>query len=271
MSSSQAGPLRQVKVCFDRCVRGFVNDRGWKTFVSAGIIMVIIGLVMGENTFVSYYPTKNGAFALVCACIWIGIFNSIRSICRERDIVRREHRTGLNLGSYIAAHWLFEAVMSAIEALIATVVVVVMSGDHFIEKAVFLPPAVEVYITFLLIVFSSDALGLLVSSIVRSENTAMTVMPFVLIVQLVMSGFIFELEGATKTISNITVSRWGLDAICASAHLNSMYEPAHGIVVALSEQSSRTSNLLTLWLTLMGFAVIYAILAAVALTFVDEG
>lgn len=271
MSSSQAGPLRQVKVCFDRCVRGFLNDRGWKTFISAGIITIIIGLVMGDQTFVSYYPTKNGAFALVCACIWIGIFNSIRSICRERDIVRREHRTGLNLWSYIAAHWLFEAAMSAIEALIGTVVVVIMSGDHFMGEAVFLPPAIEVYITFFLIVFASDALGLLVSSIVRSENTAMTVMPFVLIVQLVMSGFIFELEGITKAISNLTVSRWGLDAICASARINSMFEPTSGLVEALAEQGSTVSNLLMLWLTLLGFAVIYGILAAVALTFVDEG
>lgn len=41
----------------------------------------------------------------------------------------------------------------------------------------------------------------------------MTVMPFVLIVQLVMSGAVFELSGVTELISKFTISRWGLDAI----------------------------------------------------------
>ena len=92
------------------------------------LIFSIIGLVMGDDTFVGYADTRNGAFALVCACIWIGIFNSIRTICRERDIVRLEHRTGLNLGSYILAHWLYEAMLCAAEALVVALLVAVMSG-----------------------------------------------------------------------------------------------------------------------------------------------
>ena len=177
MDMTQAGPIRQMRVCFERCVRAFVNDKEYKTFISVAIITILIGLVMGKETFESYYDTKNGAFALVCACIWIGIFNSIRSICRERDIVRREHRTGLNLASYMVAHWLYEAALCAAEAVVVTLIVRIMSFDHFIEKAVFLPPIIEIYISFFLIIFSSDALALLISSVVRTENTAMTVMP----------------------------------------------------------------------------------------------
>ena len=98
MENATAGFMRQVGVCFGRCKRAFVNDRGWKVFVSVVLITLLVGMVMGEYTFVGYEDTKNGAYALVCACIWIGIFNSVRSVCRERDIVRREHRTGLNVG-----------------------------------------------------------------------------------------------------------------------------------------------------------------------------
>lgn len=271
MDMTQAGPIRQMRVCFERCVRAFVNDKEYKTFISVAIITILIGLVMGKETFESYYDTKNGAFALVCACIWIGIFNSIRSICRERDIVRREHRTGLNLASYMAAHWLYEAALCAAEAVVVTLIVRIMSFDHFIEKAVFLPPIIEIYISFFLIIFSSDALALLISSVVRTENTAMTVMPFALIVQLVMSGVIFELNGITKLISNLTISRWGMDAICASARINNMMEVGLGIVEALPEQDATRGNLLMLWLILLGFAVAYGVLATIALSFVDEG
>lgn len=270
MEYSQASIFRQVKVCFGRCARAFVNDRGWKTFISVVLITALIGLVMSEDTFRAYADTKNSAFALVCACIWIGIFNSIRSICRERDIVRREHRTGLNMGAYVAAHWLYEALLCAAESVLVVLVVRLVSWDHFVEGSVFLPAMLELYLSFFFIIFSSDALGLLVSAVVHTENTAMTVMPFVLIIQLVMSGVIFELSGAADAISNITISRWGLDAICATAGVNGMPEVTLGYVTALGEQASTVGNLLTLWFTLLCFAVIYGIIAAIALAFIDR-
>lgn len=268
MAAERASFVQQTQVCFDRCVRGFKNDQGWKTFISSALITFLVGLVMSENTFVNYVDTKNGSFALVSACIWIGIFNSIRTVCRERDIVRREYRTGLNLRSYVVAHWLYEGCLCAAEALVVTVITRVMSFDHFIEEGVFLPPVLEMYVTFFLVTFSADALGLLVSSIVSSENTAMTVMPFVLIVQLVMSGAIFELDGVLKAISSVTISRWGLAAVCATAHANDMFDSY--FYGGLEEQASTVGNLLGLWLTLLAFAVIYAVLSIVALSFVDE-
>ena len=270
MEESSAGFFRQVAVCFGRCKRSFINDHGWKSFISVILITVLIGMVMGKDMFVKYYDTRNGAFALVCACIWIGIFNSIRSICRERDIVRREHRTGLNMGAYIAAHWLYEACLCAIETVLVTLVVRLMCGDHFVSDPVFLPAMLELGISFFLIVFSADALGLLVSSIVRSENTAMTVMPFVLIIQLIMSGMMFELNGISKAISYATISKWGMNAVCATARVNEMLDAPSNNVASLAEQTSTIGNLTVLWLTLIGFALIYGILAAVALSFVDN-
>ena len=46
----------------------------------------------------------------------------------------------------------------------------------------------------------------------------MTIMPFVLIIQLVMSGAVFDLKGITEKISYLTLSKWGLDGICAIAN-----------------------------------------------------
>ena len=179
-SEGRAGFFGQIAIYFTRCVRGFKNDGGWKSFISVAIITLLICLVTGPGLFMEYADTKNGAFALVCACIWIGIFNSIRVICRERDIVQREHRTGLRLDSYVIAHCLYEAALCAIDALIVVVLVRIFNFDHFIESGVFGFPTIELYITFFLIVFGSDALGLLISAIVHNENTAMTVMPFAL-------------------------------------------------------------------------------------------
>jgi len=46
------------------------------------------------------------------------------------------------------------------------------------------------------------------------------VMPFVLIVQLVMSGMMFSLPDKATPIKELTISKWGLTAICSSADIN---------------------------------------------------
>lgn len=122
-----------------------------------------------------------------------------------------------------------------------TVIVWIANHSHFIEDGVMFPPVVELLFTFSLIIFSSDALRLLISSVVKTENTAMTVMPFALIIQLIMSGMIFELQGLPKLISAFTISRWGVTAICSSADVNGM------TFIGLDEYASTPGNLTFLW------------------------
>ena len=148
-------------------------------------------------------------------------------------------------------------------------IVRIVSWDHFLEQGVFLPPLIELYVTFFLVIFASDALGLLISSIVPDENTAMTVMPFALIIQLVMSGLIFDLEGIAETVSYLTISRWGLDAICATARMNEMFGVGFGIP-RVEEYAATVANITGLWGTLALFAVAYGVLAALALSLVDR-
>ena len=45
-----------------------------------------------------------GAFALTCVAIWNGCFNSIQSVCRERPIIKREHRSGMHISSYAVSY-----------------------------------------------------------------------------------------------------------------------------------------------------------------------
>ncbi len=266
MDTGRISRAKQARIYTGKCFRVFKNEKGWKSFLSAAIITILISMVTSEETFVEYAPTRNGAFTLVCACIWIGLFNSIRSICKERAIIKREHRTGLHISSYVVAHLIYEMVISLAESLIVIGIVTAANWGHLPEEGVFLPPVLELQITFFLIIFSSDALGILISSIVRTENTAMTVMPFILIIQLVMSGLIFELTGTVKTISALTISRWGLDAICATSHTNDM-----GSLYPVSkEMESTLENLLWLWGILLLFVLIYTILSIAFLERVDK-
>lgn len=50
----------------------------------------------------------------------------------------------------------------------------------------------------------------------------MTAAPFVLIIQLLFSGILFNLEGMGKKISYCTVSRWSVEALGSIARLNKL-------------------------------------------------
>ena len=154
------GRLEQTGIYVGKCWRLFINEKQWKNLISTLIITVLISFVTSEKTFEDYVQTKNSCFAIVCACIWVGIFNSIQSICRERSIIKREHRTGLHISSYIGAHVIFEAALGAVEALIVLVIVLINNKSHLPESGLIFPLAVDMYITLYLTIFASDMMAI---------------------------------------------------------------------------------------------------------------
>ena len=273
MEKQRISRVGQIPIYAGKCFRMFLNDKSWKTFISAAVITIIIATVTGEDTFITFKDTRNGAFALVCACIWIGLFNSIQSVCKEREIIKREHRTGLHISAYVIAHMIYEAVLSLVEAIIVTTIIVIKNVSHLPEEPILLPVALEFFVTFFLIIYSSDILGLAISSIVKTPNTAMTVMPFVLIIQLVMAGMIFRLSGMAKVISNITISKWGFQAICTTSNVNALEGADMAFQTAVAEAADYThtvEHLLERWGLLVLFIFIYGMISIIALKFVDR-
>ena len=77
-------------------------------------------------------------------------------------------------------------------------------------------------ICMLLISYAADMMSLFISSISRTTTAAMTVMPFVLIFQLVFSGSVFPLPARVQPLSNFTISNYGIRAIAAECGYNDL-------------------------------------------------
>ena len=288
---ARIGRLGQTKVYLHKCFLIFLNEKAWKKILFGAVISLIVAWVIGDDVFVYQANTKSGAFALVCACIWIGIFNSIQSVCREREILKREHRTGMHVTSYILAHMLFELLQCLVQTLIIALLVWVFHEDELQDNGIFFSYMIEFFITAFLTMYSADALGLAVSCIVRSENAAMTVMPFLLIVQLVFSGLFFQLDDNISWLSSLTISKWGVDGICTSADLNMMpseetilraqiqyeeqgedidlYELAKSQAYEMEFDPSG-EHMMEIWLALAGYTLVYAAVGAIGLSQVDR-
>ena len=74
----------------------------------------------------------------------------------------------------------------------------------------------------LLITYASDMMSLIISSVSHTTTGAMTVMPFVLIFQLVFSGGIIPLPGWSEAISGFTISNYGIKAIASQSGYNEL-------------------------------------------------
>ena len=216
------GRIGQTGIYLAKFARMFFYQSDWKVLPMAAIITCLVVFVVGQNLFVTQEGTTTGAFALVCVCIWIGFFNSIQVVCREREIVKREHRSGLHITSYIAAQMIFQMVI----CLLQTGIVLLIcrsrfSGVQIPRNGLVTPYGItDMAITIFLTTYAADMMALMISCIVHNSTTAMTVMPFMLIFQLIFSGGFFELHGMAQSMTALTVSHWGLISLCAVGRFN---------------------------------------------------
>ena len=210
----------QVTIYFGKLLRMFVYQNDWKLLPMSVLVAGLVGMVTQPDFFISMEGTLFGSFAMVCVCIWNGCFNSIQVICRERDVIKREHRSGMHISSYIFSHMLYQALLCLAQAVI-TLYVTAFVGVHYPAKGLITPFfMLDFIISMFLITYASDMLSLWISSLAHSTTAAMTIMPFVLIFQLVFSGGMIPLPEWTEPLTHFTISSPALKLTAAQADTN---------------------------------------------------
>ncbi len=212
----------QVLIYLGKQFRFFINESDWKVLPMAAVIAGLVSMVIRSQFFVTMEGDLIGAFALTCVAIWNGCFNSIQAICRERAIIKREHRSGLHISSYVTAHMIYQFLLCLAQTVLTLFVLrtlgVPIPAEGFLTKWMLL----DLGITMLLISYAADMMSLFLSSIARTTTGAMTLMPFILIFQLVFSGGVIPLPAWTQAISPLTISNYGIKAIAAQSNYNEL-------------------------------------------------
>ncbi len=302
------GRLAQTGIYLGKFLRMFIYQSDWKVLPMGAVIAAVVTFVVGANLFKTQEGTKLGVFALVCVCIWNGFFNSIQVVCREREIIKREHRAGLHMSAYVAAQMIYQLLLCAAQTVV-TLIICRLTGVVIPEAGVITRSGmVDIGITILLITYAADMMALMVSCIVRNTTTAMTTMPFLLIFQLVFSGGFFELNGFAEKIQYLTISHWGMNSLCTIGRYNDLpmvtlwntlikfkdvdvagTTPLKDLLVYMEENGYRDNFLLwagqqnqlaeyaaapetvrKYWTILLLLLIAFAILAVIALEFIDR-
>lgn len=269
--------VKELKVRLTRSLRSLLSNK-FSLIISLLFPFLAAGItvwIAGKDMFVNMESTKSACFVLVCAAIWGGLFNSIQTIVKERKHIKREYDSGaLRLGCQITASATVQFFLCAFQS---AVLCLSFYGVHWIygndlpsSGLIFDSVMIEYYITLFLIIFASDAMGLCISCIVKDEQVASQMSPYILIVQLIFSGVLFALEGATSTISMFMVSRWGMEALGSISNLNDLPLRLQAEFPMLPHEADEAfiytaEHLQEVWMILLVFVIVPLIIGYIAL------
>ncbi len=263
--------LRQFKILLLRYAELMKNDyqRLIVLLIQPFLIAVLLNLVADKEIFNIYESTKSMLFALSCSGIWIGLFNSIQEICKERVILKREYMSNLKLPGYMMSKLVLQAILGLVQAAVLSFVFLSLTDKE--RNGIFLEHfSLEIFFTVWLTILASISIGFVISAMVKSGDKAMAAAPFVLIIQLLFSGILFTLKGTGKLISYCTVSRWSVEGLGSIAKLNQLDLKLQKDYPMLEHEAeaffkASKSHLLYTWAVLVFMIVLFTILSILLL------
>ena len=163
--------------------------------------------------------------------------------------------------------------MCLIQSVMITTVFALLVGLP--DQGVIMHPFLELLITTFITAVASTAMGLFVSSLFSNADRAMTIAPILLMPQILFSGLIFKLGGATKIISWVAVCRFSMESYGSTADLNKLplRLQQEGIVLPHEFESFyefTASHLLISWGILVLYTFIFLVLARMVLSKVGK-
>ena len=212
-SERRAGPA-QWKTLTHRFLEIKFQDRRntLLLLVQAPIIALILSVITGSRL-----NDSKTLFISAVIAIWFGANNAVRDIVSEIPIYVRERRFSLKIPSYVLSKF---AVLSAIAVVQVLLFLAILIGFKRLSAADFPALFAIVYLTTL----GGVSTALLLSALVNSTEKAMSVLPLILIPQLLLSGFF-------KPVNDVYLNARTRQPVTAEAYKNSQdSQPGPGSV-----------------------------------------
>lgn len=142
------------------------------------------------------------------AAIWFGVNNSAKEIVSELAVYKRERMYNLSIFPYIFSKISVLCLFSIIQSAIYIAILWINFEGH---KIGFEHPLLAfLWMSFVAIV--STMFGLVISSFSNSTEKVMTIIPIVLIPQIMLAGLIAKINSIpVEMISYLTISRWSTE------------------------------------------------------------
>jgi ABC transport system ATP-binding/permease protein len=162
---------------------------------------------------------------VILGATWIGAANGIGEIVRERPIIQRERASGLEVLPYVASKVAVLGTLTAAQCAVMALLALARQGSHD-QGSLFAAPLPELVLAAALAGVCGMALALLISAVASTADQAMTILPVVLVLELLlaMGGLFPNLvdKPVLKQLSYAASTQWAFSASASSVDLGRM-------------------------------------------------
>jgi ABC-type multidrug transport system ATPase subunit/pSer/pThr/pTyr-binding forkhead associated (FHA) protein len=135
-------------------------------------------------------------FLLGISTFWFGCSNAAKEIVKESQIYIRERDVNLLVESYLASKLLLLGFVSVVQASILYCLVSFGTG---------LEMSLGQLVLLLGLAFAGVSMGILISTVSKTTDMAVTIVPLVLIPQIIFSGALCEVEGIAQLLAGSSI------------------------------------------------------------------
>jgi len=174
----------------------------------AFLIVLLFGDIYAKEFPYDAQQSARIMFLLAISALWFGCNNSAKEIVKERTIYAKERDVNLLAFSYLTSKVLLLGGISLFQVGLLLTIVKLGTG---------MVCGVGSCLMLFSLALTGVSLGLLISAASKTTDIAVTVVPLVLIPQIILSGSIAEVEGFAKFLSQLfIVAYWGYGGLVAS-------------------------------------------------------
>jgi hypothetical protein len=203
--------LRQLGVLTARYARTLGRDsRNLALLLAqAPLIAGLIGLSMlyGPSDVAYTKPKNTLLFLLALSSVWFGCSNSVRELVKERAIYMRERLMGLGVLPYVCSKLV---VLLALAAVQCAIFLAILDGWFGIPGS-----AAALFGGIVLISLVGILLGLAVSAAAGTADRAMSLLPILLIPQVLFTSpaVQMDMKGPAAIVARAMPTWWGFDLV----------------------------------------------------------
>ncbi len=257
-NKKRVGFFSQTATLVKRYVSSLKNNKFMLALLlgQAVLMALCICVATEKESILNPVTAAMMCIAFTLASIWLGLFNTIQEIVKERDMLKKEYMSGLNFASYIVSKIIVVAVLCLYQSIVC-VTIVYFHLDPRPQDVLFTNTLLDFIINFFLITFSTSSIGLLISSLVKETKTTLILSPLYMMVQMLFSGMFVPFVNVTRKISYFTSGRWGYESFGTISNITK-----YGVLEP-SESFFQFNNLhlLSIWTIMIIVSLLFLILS----------
>ena len=191
--------------------------------IATVIISIAVCFATRSSAFETYEQSKVVVFSYVMCTLWVGLFDSLMIYNNQQSFVEADFDNNIYTPlEYLISVLVIELGVCLFQTVISAFIFFRFFNNKYNGISLITGSFIaDFMITTFFIMFSAMSLGLLIGMVFSLKHITLTI-PFVLIIQMLFSGCIFELSGdVLNNISNLVISKYGAGSIGALVDLNS--------------------------------------------------